>query len=112
MIKNPQEVFESHLKAVSTLNPQRVIEDYATDSILITQEQTYKGSSEILKFYEDLLPKMEGFEIKTIKQETNDNIVYLAWYGTNKNIEIKFATDTYIVENGKIQYHTFSVIIK
>ena len=55
---------------------------------------------------------MEGFKIETIKQETNTNIVYLVWYGKNKNINVEFATDTYIIENGKIQYHTFAGIIK
>ncbi len=110
-MSNSQEVFESHMKAVNTLNPSVVMKDYDRDAIFVTPEQTYRGSREILGFYKEFLPKFEGFEFKTIKQETNGSIVYFVWNGQNIHINVQLAADTYIIENGKIKQHTFAGII-
>lgn len=109
-MKNSQEVFEAHMIAVDTLYPLKVMEDYSHDAIFITPENTYKGKEEIFSFYKEFLPNFEGFQFKTIKQETNDNVVYFVWSGKNQHLDIQLATDTYIIENGKIKQHTFVAI--
>ncbi|OJJ16997.1 hypothetical protein BKI52_30230 [marine bacterium AO1-C] len=109
-MKNPQDVFESHMKAVDTLDANSVANDYTDDALFITPDKTYKGKEEIYDFYEEFLPNFEDFEFITIKQETNDNVVYFVWHGKNKHINIKLATDTYIIESGKIKQHTFAAI--
>lgn len=109
-MKNSQEVFKSHMLAVDTLNPSIVADDYTDDAIFITPEKTYKGKKSIFNFYKEFLPNFEGFQFKTIKQETNNNVVYFVWNGKNKHIDIQLATDTYIIENGKIKQHTFAAI--
>ncbi|WP_298518649.1 nuclear transport factor 2 family protein [uncultured Kordia sp.] len=109
-MKEPQEVFESHMKAVDTLDPSQVIEDYADDALFVTPDYTYKGRTEIFNFYKEFLPNFEGFEFVTIKQETHDNVVYFVWRGKNKHLNILLATDTYIIEKGKIKQHTFAAI--
>lgn len=111
-MKNSQAVFDSHMQAVATQNPNIVIADYTSDALFITPERTYNGSEEILEFYQAFLPKFQGFEFKTIKQEAYDNLVYFVWHGKTENLDVQFATDTYIVENGKIKHHTFAGIIK
>lgn len=109
-MKNPQAVFDSHMKAVDTLNPSKVMEDYADDALFITPDQTSKGQEEIFEFYKAFLPSFQDFEFITIKQETNNNVVYFVWYGKNESINIKLATDTYIIEYGKIKQHTFAAV--
>jgi len=111
MMKNAQEVFEKHISAVYTLDPENVMKDYHEDAIFITPEKTYLGVYQIREFYEDLLPKMDGFKIETIKQEAHNNIVYLVWQGKNEYLNVEFCTDTYYVVNGKIKCHTFAGII-
>lgn len=110
-MRNPQEVFESHMRAVDTLDPAKVAEDYAHDAIFITPERTYIGIDEIFDFYKEFLPNFKDFNFNTIKQETNDNVVYFVWNGKNKQINVQLATDTYIIVNGKIKQHTFAGII-
>lgn len=109
-MKNSQDVFESHMTAVDTLNPTNVASDYADDALFITPDKTYKGKTEIFEFYKEFLPNFEGFQFNTIKQETNGNVVYFVWNGKNKHIDIQLATDTYIIENGKIKQHTFAAV--
>ncbi|TYA84318.1 nuclear transport factor 2 family protein [Seonamhaeicola marinus] len=110
-MRNPQDVFESHMKAVDTLDPAKVAEDYTHDALFITPDRTYKGIDEIFDFYRDFLPNFKDFNFKTTKQETNDNVVYFVWHGKNEHINVQLATDTYIIENGKIKQHTFAGII-
>lgn len=107
-MKSPQDIFDSHMKAVRTLNPDRVMLDYAPDALFITPDHTYNGIDEIKGFYKDLLPKFKDFEFITIKQETHDHIVYFVWHGKTELLDVPFATDSYITENGKIKYHTFA----
>ena len=109
-MKNSQDVFESHMKAVDTLNASNVTKDYSDDAIFITPDKTYRGKDEIFNFYKEFLPNFDGFQFNTIKQETNDNVVYFVWNGKNKQLDIQLATDTYIIENGKIKQHTFLAI--
>ena len=109
-MQNSQDVFNSHMKAVDTLNPSKVADDYAEDAIFVTPDYTYKGKEAIFNFYKEFLPNFEGFQFETIKQETHDNVVYFVWNGKNKHLDIQLATDTYIIENGKIKQHTFAAI--
>lgn len=109
-MRDSQDVFDGHMKAVSTLNAEQVIEDYAVNALLIAPDRTYQGRNEILDFYKNLLPTFQDFEFTTIKQETHANLVYFVWRGQNKHVSIKLATDTYIIESGKIKQHTFAAI--
>ncbi|CAL2103073.1 SnoaL-like domain-containing protein [Tenacibaculum sp. 190130A14a] len=98
------------MKAVATLSPFKVADDYTNDALFITPNKTYQGKEEIFEFYKEFLPNFENFQFNTIKQETNDNVVYFVWNGKNKHINIQLATDTYIIENGKIKQHTFAAV--
>ncbi|WP_298424683.1 nuclear transport factor 2 family protein [uncultured Kordia sp.] len=109
-MKESQEVFRSHMEAVATLNPAKVVEDYAVDALFTTPDHTYKGQTEIFNFYKEFLPNFKDFEFITIKQETHHNVVYFVWHGKNEHLDVLLATDTYIIENGKIKQHTFAAV--
>ena len=110
-MNNPQAVFDNHMDAVATLDPNKVIQDYTSDAIFITPDETYKGKDEIFQFYKKFLPNFKDFNFITQKQEVQDNVVYFVWYGKNEYISVQLATDTYITEKGKIKQHTFAGII-
>ncbi|WP_420572595.1 nuclear transport factor 2 family protein [Kordia sp.] len=109
-MRNPQQVFENHMKAVDSLNPSKVLEDYAEDAVFITPDRTFKGQTEIFNFYKEFIPNFKNFSFSTLKQEAHDNLVYFVWKGKNEFLDIELATDTYIIENGKIKQHTFAAI--
>ncbi|WP_299679400.1 nuclear transport factor 2 family protein [uncultured Tenacibaculum sp.] len=96
------------MDAVVTLNPELVIQDYTSDAIFITPDKTYKGKDEIFQFYQEFLPNFKDFDFITLKQEVHANVVYFVWHGKNEYISVQLATDTYIIENGKIKQHTFA----
>ncbi|WP_109829677.1 nuclear transport factor 2 family protein [Reichenbachiella versicolor] len=105
-----QDVFDSHMRAVATLDASNVAEDYADDALFVTPDKTYRGKAEIFDFYEEFLPNFKDFQFNTIKQEAYGDVVYFVWNGKNNHIDVQLATDTYIVEDGKIKLHTFASV--
>ncbi|PKV48072.1 hypothetical protein ATE84_0058 [Aquimarina sp. MAR_2010_214] len=108
MMKKPHEVFDDHLKAIKTLNPFAVIDNYAADALFVNRESTYKGKKEILTFYKKRLPRLKSFNANTIRQSMCSNIINIIWLVKNKDV----VNDVYIIINEKIQYQRCSGIIK
>jgi hypothetical protein len=112
-IMSPQEVFEHHIKAFGENDIEAVMSDFLEDSILITPDAIYKGLSEIKSFFSDVIPHFptEGTVIEVDKMHTESNIIYIIWHGTTPSLDVPFATDTFVIEDGKIKIQTFAAIM-
>ena len=99
-----------HLSAFQDNNLEAVISDYTDESELITPDAVYKGPEEIQTFFEALIaqfPKHQSsFELDTLV--VDDDLVYIIWHGKTPVLDIPFATDTFIIRNGKIHQQTFA----
>lgn len=99
-----------HLSAFQDNNLEAVISDYTDESVLITPDSVYKGPEEIQAFFEVLIaqfPKHQSsFELDTLV--VDDDLVYIIWHGKTPVLDIPFATDTFIIRNGKIHQQTFA----
>jgi len=107
-------VLERHLSAFLDGRLQGVIADYTSESILVTREATYKGQGEIKKFFAELLAKYpkQGSTFIVDKLEIIDEMGYLIWHGKTPTLDIPFATDTFLIKDGKIHQQTFAGDIK
>jgi predicted SnoaL-like aldol condensation-catalyzing enzyme len=99
-----------HLSSFKNNDLQAVVSDYTNESILITQDAIYKGPSEIKVFFASLIkqfPKQSSsFELD--KVIVDDELVYIVWHGKTPSLDVPFATDTFIIKNGKILRQTFA----
>ena len=99
-----------HLSAFQDNNLEAVISDYTDESVLITPDAVYKGPEEIQTLVEALIaqfPKHQSsFELDTLV--VDDDLVYIIWHGKTPVLDIPFATDTFIIRNGKIHQQTFA----
>lgn len=85
-----------------------VMDDFADDSVLITHDATYHGLGEIRAFFTALidgLPEEFYDAIKIKRQEVVGEVAFLLW---EARPWLPFCTDTLVVRNGKILYHTFA----
>lgn len=102
-----QTVLEHHLHAFREgVDP--VMDDFADDSVLITHDATYRGLAEIRAFFTALIDGLpEGFHdaIKIKRQEVAGEVAFLLW---EARPWFPFCTDTLVIRNGKIRYHTFA----
>lgn len=109
-----KDILMRHLSSFRENDLQAVISDYTNESVLITQDAIYKGPDEIKVFFTGLIaqfPKQKSsFELD--KVIVNDELVYIVWHGKTPSLDIPFATDTFIIKNGKILRQTFAGQLK
>jgi|GEM_PF-514476 len=105
-----KEVLDHHLKTLQANDVEGVISDYTNASILITQEGTYKGLAEIRENFVKVFQVMptSGTTITFLKSTVSRDVAYVVWKAVTPTLEFKFATDTFIVIDGKIASQTFA----
>jgi ketosteroid isomerase-like protein len=108
------DLLQRHLSSFQNNNLDALIADYTNESVLVTPDSSYKGPEEIKSFFTDLFihfPKKESnFELD--KMVVSDDLVYIIWHGVTPSLDVPFATDTFIIKNGKIHQQTFAGQLK
>jgi len=107
-VNHPTEaVLQKHLAAAAT-SVEAVMADYVDESVLITPTATYKGRAEICAFFTELLQgATKGFlgAFRMKRQEISGDLAYILW---EAKPWFPFATDTFLVRDGKIVLQTFA----
>jgi len=108
------EVLDRHFKAFLENDMEIMMADYADDAILILPDTTYTGKEQIKSSFINafkMFPK-EGSSLTMDKKTINNNIAYIIWHGKSPDWDVSFATDTFVIEDGKIQRQTFAAVMK
>ena len=108
------EVLDRHFKAFLENDMELMMADYADDAILILPDTTYIGKEQIKSSFTNafkMFPK-EGSSLTMDKKTINNNIAYIIWHGKSPDWEVEFGTDTFVIEDGKIQRQTFAAVMK
>jgi len=110
-VESTQLVFEHHLRVLGAGDLDGILSDYTDDSILIRAEGAVKGRQAIRGFFEDVLaslfrPGTYEFTIDTL--HVADDVAYVVWHANCTSADIVFATDTFVINNGKIAVQTFA----
>lgn len=85
-------VLSQHLQAASQ-SVEAVMAHYVEESVLITQDATYRGRAEIGRFFAELLISGE--------------LAFIVWEAKPWFV---FATDTMVIRDGKILFQTFAAL--
>jgi ketosteroid isomerase-like protein len=103
-----------HLGSFQDNDLEAVISDYTNESVLITQDATYKAPEEIKDFFAALMihfPKQKSsFELD--KVVVNNELVYIVWHANTPSLDVSLGTDTFIIRDGKIYQQTFAGQLK
>lgn len=104
MTRTTQEVFESHKKAIETLNLEKLAADYAEDAILVTLDGSFKGREEILTgFFKTILGQFPDMKISFEETAFEDDVCLLQWSAEASNASVPRGTAVFIVQDGLIQ---------
>lgn len=109
-----REVLDRHFKAFLENDMEVMMSDYAEDAILILPDTTYTGKEQIESSFVNafkMFPK-EGTSLTMDKKTINNNIAYIIWHGKSPDWDVSFGTDTFVIEDGKIQRQTFAAVMK
>ncbi|RDY60937.1 nuclear transport factor 2 family protein [Flagellimonas nanhaiensis] len=106
-----QEVLDRHLIAVDSHNLAAILQDYDETSIIATRESLFKGLKEIEGFFKKILPQYPQGNTtgELITSRVVGNMAYIVWNSKSPYVNIPVGTDTFIIENNKIKYQTFTV---
>ena len=103
-----ESVLTHHLQAISQ-GVDAVLADYTERSILFTPDRTYRGLEELRGFFAAFISDSPPGLIPAItvtRQEIDGEVAYILW---KADPFIPFASDTFLVRDGKIAVQTLAL---
>lgn len=106
-------VLKHHWDAFQANDLEATMEDYTEESVLITPDRTFTGLSEIREnfvFAFSVFPK-DSSDLQLTKTVVKGDVGYILWNANAPNLNLPFATDTFIVQDGKIVRQTYAGMV-
>ncbi|WP_158859239.1 nuclear transport factor 2 family protein [Lunatibacter salilacus] len=103
-------VLDHHWETFVTNDLDGVMEDYTDESILITPNGTYRGLDEIRGNFVNAFNAFptQGAELTLNTSLAVSDVGYILWEAETPEFTLTYATDTFIIRNGKIIRQTFA----
>ena len=103
-------VLDHHLQTFQQNDLDGVMADYVEESILVTPDRTCKGLAEIRENFVNAYQALpaDGTTMTVTKSVVVRDIAYIVWTAVTPTLEFKYATDTFIVVDGKIISQTYA----
>ncbi|WP_277553058.1 nuclear transport factor 2 family protein [Halobaculum limi] len=104
-----QSVLNHHLDAFMDQDMTAMLEDYTEDSVVVTNTAgTFHGLDEIKSLFSALFAEFEQSNVEFTQDEEviEDDIAYICWHAETPENTYEFATDTFVIRDGKIQTQT------
>lgn len=106
-------VLDNHLQSFGEGNLAAILADYAPTAILFTPGGPLVGVNAIRPLFEGLLAEFAkpsaSFEMK--HQAIDGDYAYILWAAETADNRYEFATDTFVVKDGKIVVQSFAAKI-
>ena len=108
--KQTEETLLKHLQAFGSGDVDAILSDYEDAAVLIMPDGPLRGRAEIRSGFESLLEDLPpgSTTMEVSKQIVEGEIAYIVWSGESEKVKIPFATDTFVVRDGKIVAQTFT----
>lgn len=105
-----KQVLDHHWEAFVQNNLDEVMADYTEEAVLITPDATFKGLGQIRKNFEDAYQKFpkDKTVFKLNKRVIDRDVAYILWQAKTPTFNLTYATDTFIIRNGKIIRQTYA----
>lgn len=103
-------VLDHHWQTFIANDLEGVMEDYTEESILITPNGTYSGLEEIRGNFINAFKAFPAQQSTLTLRESLavKDIGYILWVADTPEFSLSYATDTFIIRNGKIIRQTYA----
>ena len=105
-----QQVLQHHWEAFQGNDLEATMADYTEESILVTPDKTFRGLNEIRNNFVEAFkafPK-DSAKLTLNKSLAVQDIGYIIWSAATPTFQLVYATDTFIVQDGKIIRQTYA----
>jgi len=106
-------VVDRHLNSFAKYDLDGILADYSSDAILFTPGGQLKGRAAIKPLFETLVSEFEkpGSTFTIQHRSIEGDHGYILWTAETAENSYQFATDTFVVRNGKIVAQSFAAKI-
>ena len=103
-------VLDHHWETFLSNDLDGVMEDYTAESILITPNGVYRGLEEIRGNFVNAFKAFptQGANLTLNNSLAVEDVGYILWEADTPDFNLTYATDTFIIRNGKIIRQTFA----
>ena len=105
-----KEILDHHWKAFQANDLEETMKDYTEESVLITPNATFSGMEEIRNNFINafkLFPK-DSTTFTLDKSIVAKDVGYILWKSKTPTFTLSYATDTFIIREGKIVRQTYA----
>jgi ketosteroid isomerase-like protein len=113
-IVSTSDVLDHHLKSFAEYDLDGVLADYSSDAVLFVPTGPLKGPDAIKPLFQALVAEFAkpGSSFKMQQRSIEGDHAYILWTAETADNSYEFATDTFVVRNGKIVAQSFAAKIK
>lgn len=102
-----QEVFDHHVQGFVARDVPMILEDFTDASLVIANGQVFEGLGEIEGIFNEIFAQLPaGCQFSLTDCIVRDRFVYIVWNAESDTHIYDFATDTFVIEDGKITIQT------
>lgn len=107
------EVLDHHLKSFAELSVDGLLADYSPDAVLFVPTGPLRGAHAIRPLFESLVSEFAkpGSAFNLQQRHVDGHHAYIVWNAETADNSYEFATDTFVVRNGKIVAQSFAAKI-
>ena len=112
--RSTSDVLDRHLKAFAEDDVDGLLADYSSDAVLFAPTGLLRGPNAIKPLFNALVAEFaKPGSSFTIEQRLVDgDHAYILWTAETADHWYEFATDTFVVRNGKIVAQSFAAKVK
>jgi ketosteroid isomerase-like protein len=112
-MSSTETVLNDHLEMFGEQDLDGIVADYADDAVVITNDETYRGTAEIRGLFEEFFREFSADDVSFSleRQTVEDDVAYIIWEAETPENEYEFATDTFVVRDGEIVVQTLGAVI-
>lgn len=108
------DVLDRHLASFARYDVDGLLADYSPDAVLFTPSGPLKGSDAIRPVFQTLVSEFArpGSSFTMQQRYIDGDHAYIIWSAETQDNSYEFATDTFVVRNGKIVAQSFAAKLK
>lgn len=103
--RTAEEVFAHHGQALGAGQLDDIVDDYRDDSILIVNEEVFRGKDGVRSVFTQLLHDVPAadWDLNTVFA---DDVLYLEWKARSAERHVDDGVDTFVFDDGRIRVQT------
>ena len=108
------DVLDRHLASFGKLDMEGLLADYSPEVVFFTPSGPLKGPGPIQRFFETLVSEFgkPSASFTMLHRSVEGDNAYIIWSAETAENSSEFATDTFLVRNGKIVAQPFAAKIR